>query len=51
MRALWLTPEELRAAQARHRSPLVWRAVEDLPGAGRRARRWTLLHGTRMSPT
>lgn len=28
-RALWLTPEELRAAAARHRSPMVLRAVED----------------------
>ena len=29
VRALWLSPEELRQAQARHRSPLVWRVVED----------------------
>ena len=28
-RALWMTPEELRAAAERHRSPLVWQAVED----------------------
>ena len=28
-RAVWLTPAELRDAQARHRSPLVWRTVED----------------------
>ncbi len=28
-RALWMTPAELQAAHARHRSPLVWQAVED----------------------
>ncbi len=28
-RALWLTPDELRLAQDRHRSPLVWKVVED----------------------
>jgi NADH pyrophosphatase NudC (nudix superfamily) len=28
-RAVWLTPEALRAEHARHRSPLVWRVVED----------------------
>lgn len=28
-RALWLTPTELQAADERHRSPLVWRAVAD----------------------
>lgn len=28
-RAVWLAPAELRAAQARHRSPLVWKVVED----------------------
>lgn len=28
-RALWLTPPELDAQRARHRSPLVWRAVTD----------------------
>lgn len=28
-RALWLTPEELASEQARHRSPLVWRVLED----------------------
>jgi 8-oxo-dGTP pyrophosphatase MutT (NUDIX family) len=27
--ALWLAPEELLAQSARHRSPLVWRVVED----------------------
>ncbi|MCL1633665.1 NUDIX hydrolase [Luteimonas sp. SX5] len=35
VRALWLTPDELQAAQPRHRSPLVWRAVTDYL-AGRR---------------
>ncbi|NZA27931.1 NUDIX hydrolase [Luteimonas sp. SJ-92] len=29
VQALWMTPEELQQAQARHRSPLVWRAVAD----------------------
>lgn len=28
-RALWLTPEELRAEHARHRSPMVQRCVDD----------------------
>lgn len=28
-RTLWLTPEEIRASQARHRSPLLLRCVED----------------------
>lgn len=35
IQALWLSPEELRQQQDRHRSPLVWRAVEDFL-AGRR---------------
>jgi 8-oxo-dGTP pyrophosphatase MutT (NUDIX family) len=35
VRALWLTPAELAADAARHRSPLVWRVVEDFL-AGRR---------------
>ena len=35
VQALWLTPEELRAQAPRHRSPLVWRVVEDFLG-GRR---------------
>lgn len=35
VRALWMTPAELRAAAPRHRSPLVWRVVEDAL-AGRR---------------
>jgi len=29
LRAAWMTPEEIRATQARHRSPLVLRCVED----------------------
>ncbi|TYT23792.1 NUDIX hydrolase [Luteimonas viscosa] len=29
VRAVWMTPSELRAAADRHRSPLVWRAVAD----------------------
>jgi hypothetical protein len=29
VRTLWLTPEALRASQARHRSPLVLRCMED----------------------
>lgn len=29
VRALWLSPDELRQAADRHRSPLVWRVVED----------------------
>lgn len=29
VRTLWLTPDELRASRARHRSPLVLRCVED----------------------
>jgi len=29
VRALWLTPVELRAEAPRHRSPLVWQAVAD----------------------
>jgi phosphatase NudJ len=35
VRTLWLTPQELRAQAARHRSPLVMRCVDD-HGAGRR---------------
>ncbi len=35
VRALWMTPEELEGASGRHRSPLVWRAVQDYL-AGRR---------------
>ena len=29
VRALWLSPDELRAESARHRSPMVMRCVED----------------------
>lgn len=35
LQPLWLTPTELRACAGRHRSPLVWRVVEDYL-AGRR---------------
>ncbi|MDQ3494400.1 MAG: NUDIX hydrolase [Pseudomonadota bacterium] len=35
VRALWMTPSDLEAARARHRSPLVWQAVSDYLG-GRR---------------
>jgi len=35
VRTLWLTPDELRASAARHRSPLVLRCIED-HRAGRR---------------
>lgn len=29
LRTLWMTPEEVRASRARHRSPLVLRCIED----------------------
>ena len=35
VQALWLTPAELLAESARHRSPLVWRAVADYLGGSR----------------
>lgn len=35
VRALWLAPAELQAEHARHRSPLVWRAVADFLGGQR----------------
>ncbi len=35
LRALWMTPEEIRASVDRHRSPLVWQCVADCL-AGRR---------------
>ena len=35
IRAVWLTPEEIRGVTARHRSPLVMRCVDDYL-AGRR---------------
>ena len=34
-RALWMSPDEIRAVAARHRSPLVWQGVADYLG-GRR---------------
>ncbi|PZO05808.1 MAG: NUDIX hydrolase [Lysobacteraceae bacterium] len=43
VQALWLTPAELQAQSARHRSPLVWRAVEDFL-AGRRFPLQALTH-------
>ncbi len=42
-RALWLTPAELEAERPRHRSPLVWRVVEDFL-AGRRFPLHALAH-------
>jgi 8-oxo-dGTP pyrophosphatase MutT (NUDIX family) len=38
VRTLWLTPDELRASAARHRSPLVMRCIDD----HRAGRRWPL---------
>jgi 8-oxo-dGTP pyrophosphatase MutT (NUDIX family) len=35
VRTLWLTPEEIRAERARHRSPLLMRCIDD-HAAGRR---------------
>ncbi len=29
VRTLWMTPAEIEASRARHRSPLVWRCVQD----------------------
>jgi 8-oxo-dGTP pyrophosphatase MutT (NUDIX family) len=29
VRAVWMSPDEIRASQARHRSPLILRCVED----------------------
>jgi 8-oxo-dGTP pyrophosphatase MutT (NUDIX family) len=29
LRTVWMTPEEIRASQDRHRSPLIWQCVED----------------------
>lgn len=29
VRAVWMTPEEIQATQARHRSPLIWQCVAD----------------------
>ncbi|RYZ70724.1 MAG: NUDIX hydrolase [Lysobacteraceae bacterium] len=36
VQALWMTPAQLQAEQARHRSPLVWQVVQDYL-AGRRS--------------
>jgi 8-oxo-dGTP pyrophosphatase MutT (NUDIX family) len=44
VRALWLDPGELQACAGRHRSPLVWRVVEDYL-AGRRFPLQALSHG------
>jgi hypothetical protein len=35
VRTLWLTPDEIRAQRARHRSPLLMRCIDD-HHAGRR---------------
>ena len=35
IRAVWMTPAEIEASRARHRSPLVWQCVQDFL-AGRR---------------
>jgi len=43
VQALWLTPEELAAQSDRHRSPLVWKVVEDFL-AGRRYPLQALTH-------
>lgn len=43
VRALWLTPAELAAQSARHRSPLVWKVAEDFL-AGRRLPLQALSH-------
>jgi len=29
LRAIWLTPAEIEASRARHRSPLIWQCVQD----------------------
>lgn len=43
LQALWLSPAELAAESARHRSPLVWRVAEDFL-AGRRLPLQALTH-------
>ncbi|MDD5250447.1 MAG: NUDIX hydrolase [Rhodocyclaceae bacterium] len=35
LRAVWMTPAEIEATRARHRSPLIWQCVQDWQ-AGRR---------------
>jgi 8-oxo-dGTP pyrophosphatase MutT (NUDIX family) len=29
LRAVWMSPEEIKLSQEKHRSPLIWRCVED----------------------
>jgi hypothetical protein len=29
VRTVWMTPQEIQASHARHRSPLVWRCIAD----------------------
>jgi len=29
IRAVWMTPDEIEATQALHRSPLVWQSIQD----------------------
>ncbi len=43
LRAVWLAPEEVRANQSRHRSPLILRCIEDYL-AGRRFPLELLVH-------
>jgi phosphatase NudJ len=43
IRTLWLTPEEIKATEAQHRSPLVLRCVEDYLAWQRRERPLTPL--------
>lgn len=43
LQALWLTPAELAAESARHRSPLVWKVAEDFL-SGRRLPLQALTH-------
>jgi 8-oxo-dGTP pyrophosphatase MutT (NUDIX family) len=43
VQALWLSPAQLQAEAARHRSPLVWRVVQDYL-AGQRLTLATLAH-------
>ncbi|MGH8750170.1 MAG: NUDIX hydrolase [Burkholderiales bacterium] len=43
IRALWLTSDEIRASREQHRSPLVWRCVQDYL-AGKRYPLDTITH-------
>ena len=45
VQALWLSPAELKAEAGRHRSPLVWRVVEDFLAGSRHP-----LDAVRMQP-